>query len=216
MDAIFGGSESVILGTGATLHCGDLFVEMRHASGAVERVELVRPGAGVGGTELVVSPDERFAALFVYSGQSEQGYELFELSPMLRHVGGLPYVYGTGMAPVFSPDSRYLAMVVAAEWRTRATGEHAETLFDGSAGAILVDWGWLHVHAIPDGPVTSVPLGTLIERTFDVDTSAEWDLHELPAFVAPDRLAIGLPWGARVLVDVPPRGPVTTPRPPRA
>jgi hypothetical protein len=65
------------------------------------RVSLPYPASGYGGHELVVSPSDRYLALFLYSGQSEVGWELFEL-PGLRHIGRLPYIFGEGEPPVFS------------------------------------------------------------------------------------------------------------------
>jgi hypothetical protein len=46
-------------------------------------ITLPYPNAGYGGHELVRSPDGRHLAVFLYSGQSEQGWELFQLEPVL-------------------------------------------------------------------------------------------------------------------------------------
>lgn len=209
---MFGGSESVSLRSGATLRCGDLFVELEHAPERIERVTLMRPLSGVGGHELVVSPDQRLAALFVYSGQSEQGYELFELAPSLRHAGGLPYVHGQGDAPVFSADSRWLVMAVTGGWTVRETGEHAEDVLDPDArGTVLLDWAQLYVQRVPDGAVEHVAIGTEVSRAADPDALFAWSLHGCVSVVGDERVAITLPSGGRLEIDLPPRGSVTTP-----
>ncbi len=83
-------------------------------SSELGQIFLPCPSHGYGGHELVVSPHGLYLALFLYSGQSEVGYELFALQPTLQHLGGLPYVFGEGEAPVFSADDRWLAMM----WET--------------------------------------------------------------------------------------------------
>lgn len=164
---LFGGADEVALESAVLRRLrSSIGVDLVHHDGRTERTELPSPQAGFGGSEIVVSPDQHWAALFVYSGQSEQGWELFELAPTLRHVGGLPYVRGEGMAPAFSPDSRYLAMAVvgeAAGWTERATGRHAEDILDASAAedeSVLVDWAVLYWQRIPeesDAPTRGTP-----------------------------------------------------------
>ena len=48
---------------------------------AVDPIVLPYPDRGVGGGQFVLSPSERTAILSLYSGQSEQGYEVFESVP---------------------------------------------------------------------------------------------------------------------------------------
>lgn len=213
---MFGGSQSIELRAGRLRvpDDGGVAVELQAADGSVQRIDLPYPPAGVGGLELVASPDERFAALLVYSGQSEQGYELFSLEPTLHHVSRLPYVQGEGLAPVFSPDSRYLAMVVTSGWRERGTGEDAENLLDPEArGEVLIDWGVLYVQEIPEGHVEASPIGTWIQRKTEPDDLYGWDFYESPRFTSNDRLVLPLPWGAELALQVPLGGPVTTPSP---
>src|SRR5262245_41871257 len=100
------------------------------AGGATGEIVLPYPQFGHGGHELVVSPNEDYLALYLFSGQSEQGWELFSLVPELRHVGSLPYVEGEGDPPQFSLDGRWLAMMVAVEPRVRDTGEYFESTSD--------------------------------------------------------------------------------------
>src|SRR5262245_14852795 len=93
------------------------------------RAVLSYPHLGFGGHALVVSADESYLALFLFSGQSEQGWELFEL-PSLKHLGGLPYSEGEGDAPRFSSDSKWLAMLVTVTPRLRGSEEYFEDVHD--------------------------------------------------------------------------------------
>ena len=63
--------------------------------GAPHEIAAVPPLAGSGGPEFVgcefvMSNDERYLALFLYSGQCTQGFELFTLWPAFKHIGGVP------------------------------------------------------------------------------------------------------------------------------
>lgn len=214
---MFGGSDTVPIGAG-TLSCrgSEVAVELARRDGTVERVALPYPVTGLGGMELIVSPDERYAALFVYSGQAEQGWELFaidaEAQPALRHVSRLPYVHGEGLAPVFSPDSRMLAMVVTSVPCERGTGEDAEALLDPEArGEVLIDWAVLYAQRIPDGQIEASPIGTWVRRSMNPDELLGWDLYESIRFVSPNRLVLPLPWGGTLDLLLPLGGPVTTP-----
>ncbi len=90
-----------------------LAVDRAHALELIvgdEGVHWPYPNAGLGGHKVVVSPRETHAAVWLFSGQSEVGYELFALTPKLMHLGGLPYHFGHSEAPVFSSDNAWLAL----------------------------------------------------------------------------------------------------------
>lgn len=215
---MYGGSESVALRSGKLVRCGydnEIVVTLGGAGQADEVVRLPSPEAGLGGLELVVSPDERYAALLVYSGDVEMGWELFELAPTLRRVSGLPYVQGEGLAPVFSPDSHYLAMVLTTGARERGTGKAAEKLLRPEAkGEVLLDWAMLYVQRVPDGAVEASPVGTWVKRSMEADEVLGWDLYESLRFSGgKHRLVLPLPWGGVLELGIPLGGPVTTPSP---
>ena len=123
-------------------------------NGEMARIAIRHPGAGCGGHELVLSAEERYLAVYLYSGQSELGYELFYFRPLLRHICSFPYVFGEGFGPVFSSDEGRLGLA----WATNPTlclldegveGEHFTT------AECVVDWAKLRIQELPDGPATS-------------------------------------------------------------
>lgn len=212
-----GSANHVVLRSGASLSCGALmgkeqWLALEHA-GTTRRIILPYPHAGLGGQVLVVSPDERYAVLFVYSGQSEQGYELFELAPLLQHVCSVPYRRGQGDAPRFSPDGRWLAMVLTTTPIVRGTDQYAEDAFEPAGqGDVLVDWAELLVQAVPDGAPHATAIGTVLPRSFDHDAFADWRLHGALCFAAGDRVTVRLPWSPDATLEVVLPGPesVTT------
>jgi hypothetical protein len=124
-------------------------------------------------------------------------------------------VQGEGLAPVFSPDSRHLAMIVTVEPRERGTGENAEALLDPEAtGEILIDWATLFIQQVPDGEVETSAIGTWVQRSIDSDEIHGWDLYESLRFTRNHQLTVPLPWGGVIELPVPLGGSVTTPSPP--
>jgi hypothetical protein len=171
------------------------------ASGTIELPYL--PG-GYGGHELVVSPDERYLALYLYSGQSQQGWELFELAPQLRHLPGLPYVRGMGDAVQFSPDGAWLVMLVRNELRARDSGAYYESLCDPHAdGSAVIDLGHVYVQRVPDGAIERFAVGATLPLALDFDEVSEWELYDALRFTSPSRFEISLPWGERVACQLP-------------
>ncbi len=165
------------------------------------RVSIPIPSAGYGGHELVGSSSERFLALFLYSGQSEVGWELFELRPQLRHVGGLPYVFGEGHSPVFSPDERWLAMVST----IRDIGPD-----DDDSDALEIDWAEVRLQPLPHGPLAVCTL-----RLKFAQRPAERE-PEYPVLVVvrpPEPLRVDLPWGGQCLVPFPLPAAISAPGP---
>lgn len=178
-----------------------------------ERITLPYPTAGLGGGELVVAPDQRHAALWIYSGQSEVGYELFALVPALRHLGGLPYVHGEGVAPVWSPDSRFLAMLVGITPCVHGTDAWAEELLDPQAqGQLDVDIAELVVQDIVGGRAPRrAKVHARIPASLDPDAFSEWTFYEPLELLGGVRVAFAVPWGAQVEVDLPPPGAIRAP-----
>lgn len=179
---------------------------------AVDHEKLRWPSwrGGVGGLELVVSPDERLAVLFIFSGQSSQGYELFSLRP-LRRLEGLAEVHGHGSAPQFSPDSAWLVSLIDQPPRLRASGEYfEERQADDSSERAIIDVATLYVQ--PLAPVVGAPqrqpVGLELPLSTDLDWLQEWDCFGALVFRA-GLVEVRLPGGALVATALPPTGPLT-------
>lgn len=179
-------------------------------------IVLPYPHAGYGGHELVVSPDESHVALYLYSGQSEQGWELFSLSPELRHVGGLPYVNGEGDAPQFSPDGQWLAMCVAVERRVHGTDDDFEEVCDPDADdSVMVEWARLYVQHVSSTELSSQAVCVRVPRALDPDEVNEWATYDSMRFVSPTSLELTTPWQERIACSLPLSGILTATYPSR-
>jgi hypothetical protein len=207
----FGGQQAVRLRSGATLRCSPRApaIELVPSSGPLLALDVAWARGNFGGSELVVSPDQRLAALFIYSGQSEVGYELFGLEPTLQRLGGLPYVHGDGGAPLFSPDGRWLVLATTTVPRVRGTGEYAEeVLVPHASGEFLVDWAQLFVHPLPDGPIERLDVGMCIAASTDPDAMLEWRTYDGLRFKGPDCLVFEGP-GVSSEIKLPASGRIT-------
>jgi hypothetical protein len=203
--------DKVMLRSGAVLRAGAVAADSIWVTLDRQRISLGYPSAGLGGGTLLVSPDERYAVLYVLSGQSEQGYEVFALEPELRHLGGIPYRNGEGDAPKFTSDGRWLVMLATTHPVVHGTQTSAEEVLDPDAdGELVVDWAELLVQPIPYGAPRIVPIATAIPASFDPDAFEDWTLWDAWELRA-DRAVLRLPWGPEVEVPLPPAGPVTTP-----
>ncbi len=108
---VFGGLTEVSTSDGRAIRVDPTYPALRVSDG-INTVVLPHPESGYAGREFVMSADETHLIVWVYSGQNEVGYELFELNP-LRHVTSVPYVHGVGNVPVISGDGRTVAMAWA-------------------------------------------------------------------------------------------------------
>ena len=177
-----------------------------------ECLVLPRWTGGVGGMELVESPDQRHVAWFIYSGQSSQGYELIALEPALASVGGLREVRGHGSAPVFSPSGRWLVSLVDQAARVRGTGAYFEEVQDEYAeDRVIADWARLYVHRVPEAAPLEIAVGVDLPRATDLDIVQEWHPYDLVRFTSDDAIVLALPWGDELFITLPPAAPLTAP-----
>ena len=210
----FGGRPKITLSNGVELSTGRYFVQLGET-----RVDLPYPSAGYGGSELVISSDERTVAMFVYSGQSQVGYELFRIDAKkgsIERISGMPYEVGEGDAPVFSPDGRWLAMLASAGPYERDTGEYIEDLLDPQADEgdeIVADLAQLFIQAIPDiGRPSTIQrhfVGATIRKNADYDAIASWNVYDALSFSPEGRLVLAPTWATRVELDMPIAGEIT-------
>ncbi|GAA2708131.1 hypothetical protein [Actinoplanes palleronii] len=212
-----------------TAHVGAGVVEWRAgesaltlvAPGASDEVAPFEPRTPVGEYAFVVSPDERYLALFIYSGDIDaedhtHGFELFEVRPEFRHIGGLPAVPGRhGHPPVFSPDSRWLVGFVADGYRVRGTDQHFTDLFDKRSGArVTLDWASLRALHLPDQELHRVDVGVEMPVSSYPHEYMDWDTEDAVRFTAGDVVVLRMPWRQEIAVSLPPSAPVTGDRPP--
>jgi hypothetical protein len=195
---------------------GELRLTLARDRRRASSVALPRPSSGYGGHELVVSRDERLAALFLYSGQSEVGFELFELGAKLRPIFSLPYVLGDADPPRFSADATWLVMLVRTHggfgWYDdsdnlfdHADPPPAEDRATGDRRVWRLPWAELHVVHVP----TRTPSQAAITIETDAPPTsavlhATWSTHDRLVAVDAEAAELLLPWGETLRISLPP------------
>jgi hypothetical protein len=156
----------------------EIAIVVTYDGAAVARAAIPYPRHGYGGHELLLSPDERYLALWLYSGQSEIGYELFAF-PRLEHLHSFGYVLGEGNGPAFSPDDRFLALA----WSTNP-GLVLVDLPDMPAHPgvsphpITIEWAQLRLHDLVDDTATTCTISVDLPAGFPVETDdSYWPEH---------------------------------------
>lgn len=214
-----GGLEQVVTRDGRTLRVEvtrrSLDLVLHDAAGREAlRASIPYPRAGYGGHELVLSANESRVAMYLWSGQSEVGYEVFELGAALAHVACMPYRRGEGYGPAFSPD----ANTIVAAWATNTElyvdqEDEDEVELDDDARLVrptVVDWAEIHLRPLPDGPIRTCVVRVRLhaghpqqsDESFYPDNLALSDAEV--AFDAPwARVRVPLPLPESIVVDGP-------------
>lgn len=146
VQTLTGGFKELETASGATIRVeteNALTVIVDGGGQASQRITLPYPDAGYGGHELLLSKDETYLVIWLYSGQSEVGYELFRYRPTLKHIASFPYVGGEGYGPAFSSDERFLAMAWTVNFDLQVDDEDA---LENNVTARPYVLAWVEVH----------------------------------------------------------------------
>lgn len=169
-------------------------------AGETQRVRLPYPQAGYGGHELLLSASESYLALFLWSGQSEVGYELFAHRPTLAHISSFPYTYGMALGPAFSSDERLFAMA----WTTNS-GLYIEDEVELSGGLTTkpctLHWACVRLQPLPAGPPQECHIDVAIPAGFPFETDDRWDAIDL--VVTEHEVRLRAEWGTAIRIPLP-------------
>src|SRR5260221_4522852 len=170
-------------------------LHLRRKDGSTRSVLLPYPRAGLGGGRIIVSPSEQMAVLSIYSGQSEEGYELFNIADAITRVGGLGYEFGEFASYCFSPDETLLVMALAftcSEWWLPWDDGEAEP--DG-AERLAFGFGQLRLHEVATGKISVHELRVSAPQRWQ-PTRADYDPDLRPIFLSAQALPLSMPWAA--------------------
>ena len=155
-EPVFGGREHLVSSRGELINIDRSGSEIAVVVAAPNGKALVRAAINFrsedAGVELLLSPNERYLALYLFSGQSEEGYELFYFRPHLAHICSFGLVFGEGYGPLFSSDERWFGQAWSTNPELSLLDEGVEHLPDGG---FLIDWATLRVQQLPPGRATS-------------------------------------------------------------
>ena len=147
-------------------------------------VDLPYPRRGYGGHEFVVAPGERVVAIFLYSGQSEIGYELFSLEPSLAHLRSCPYRTGAGDVPVFSPDARLIGLAWTVNGRLvpEADLSFEEAMVgpdERLISPLALHWATLRVEDVATGDVEQCEVHVRVPAGWPMEPEDDCEVEEV-------------------------------------
>ena len=165
------------------------------------QIAIDYPAHGYGGHELLLSAEETYLAMFLYSGQREVGYELFRFRPALEHVARLPYVFGMGNGPAFSDDEGLLALA----WTINSGlyAEEAELDDDEcTVASCVLAWADVHVRELPDGPTSTCRIDVRLPAGFPFEGD-DWYTPQSLRISRAEGVAFTTDWGVDVRIPIP-------------
>ena len=176
-------------------------VRLLRKDGSADSVPLPYPRAGLAGGRIIVSPSERLAVLSIYSGQSEEGYELFGIADRLTHLGSLGYQIGEFASYCFSPDESLLVMALpnrCGEWWSPWDDGEAEP---AGSGRLAFSFGQLRLHEVATAKISVHDLRINVAEGWEpARTNYDPDLR--PVCLSAQTLQLHMPWGA-VTISIP-------------
>ena len=207
-DAALGGAYQIVAEMPSST--GRLTVRVLEGQTPLCSIELPYPGGGLGGGTFVVSPTGRYAILSIFSGQSEQGYELFKLDgeriEKIEHVGSLPYVIGMGADFAFAPGEQQFAMVMAFDCDFDLHDDRWEDKdLEVRDGLRIYPFGELRLHTIATGGIETYSIDVAVRLGSEPEARPGWSDRLGVAFPNSQEVLFNLPWGTRVTIGVPPR-----------
>lgn len=155
---------------------------------------LPYPGGGLSGGYLLVSPTERYVLVAMFSGQSEDGFELFERGTVLKRVFGQEYVAGEASSYAFSDDESVLIMAVPAactDWWSPWKEGAVEAAGDGR---VRFRFGEIRVFRVPSGERSVHRLWVTVPPGWEPDDDT-YDPFLKPELGPEPSLALSMPWG---------------------
>lgn len=170
--------------------------------GVLEQIDFPCPTAGIGGGRIIASPSERLILISLFSGQSEEGYELFVLDNGMRKVASQEYEFGESASYCFSPDESHVVMALpftCSEWWSPWDDGQVEPL---DRGRLAFDFGQLRIQEIATGHVCVSTIRISAPESWSPERR-DYDEDMRPRFLPDGTLALSMPW-RDIVTSVPP------------
>lgn len=151
------------------------------------------PSGGYGGGTLLLSPSEQYLIFSFFSGESEEGFSLFQIKDScLVPLFDSGYLYGEGASYIFSDDETFLVQSLLGGFGPW----YIEDAEKDEEGALYFRYGEINI--------LDIQADSLSRHKFHVYPSGNWDEEiDKPSYVSKitdgDTLRIAMPWGEEQL-----------------
>jgi hypothetical protein len=168
----------------------------------VAEARLPYPDRGLAGGRIILSPSEHFAVVSMFSGQSEEGYELFRVDTGLERVASMGYQPGEVASFCFSEQEDVLLMAlpqICSEWWLLWEEGQREP---DSRGRLSFRFGEIRHLVIKANRVSVHEIRISVNEGWE-PSHADYDPDLKPRLEA-KRLVLSMPWGeAEIPVPIP-------------
>ena len=151
------------------------------------------PSGGYGGGTLLLSPSEQYLIFSFFSGQSEEGFSLFQIEDSrLVPLFESEYFYGEGASYLFSDDEGVLFQSLLGGFGPW----YVEDAYQDEEGAPYFQYGEINI--------LDVKSKSLSRHKFRVYPSESWEAEidgpsAISKITGGDTLHIAMPWGEEML-----------------
>ena len=151
------------------------------------------PSGGYGGGTLLLSPSEQYLIFSFFSGQSEEGFSLFQIEDSrLVPLFESEYFYGEGASYLFADDEGFLFQSLLGGFGPW----YVEDAYQDEEGAPYFQYGEINI--------LDVKSKSLSRHKFRVYPSESWEAEidgpsAISKITGGDTLHIAMPWGEEML-----------------
>lgn len=171
----------------------DIFLSVRSGHETLSSYPFTCPSGGYGGGTLLLSPSEQYLIFSFFSGQSEEGFSLFQIEDSrLVPLFESEYFYGEGASYLFSDDEGVLFQSLLGGFGPW----YVEDAYQDEEGAPYFRYGEINI--------LDVKSKSLSRHKFHVYPSESWEAEidgpsDISKITGGDTLHIAMPWGEETL-----------------
>lgn len=171
----------------------DIFLSVRSGHETLFSYPFTCPSGGYGGGTLLLSPSEQYLIFSFFSGQSEEGFSLFQIEDSrLVPLFESEYFYGEGASYLFSDDEGVLFQSLLGGFGPW----YVEDAYQDEEGAPYFRYGEINI--------LDVKSKSLSRHKFHVYPSETWveeidGPSDISKITGGDTLHIAMPWGEETL-----------------
>ena len=171
----------------------DIFLSVRSGHETLFSYPFTCPSGGYGGGTLLLSPSEQYLIFSFFSGQSEEGFSLFQIEDSrLVPLFESEYFYGEGASYLFSDDEGVLFQSLLGGFGPWCV----EDAYQDEEGAPYFRYGEINILDVKSKSLSRHKFHVYPSETWEAEIDGPSDISKI---TGGDTLHIAMPWGEETL-----------------
>ena len=171
----------------------DIFLSVRSGHETLFSYPFTCPSGGYGGGTLLLSPSEQYLIFSFFSGQSEEGFSLFQIEDSrLVPLFESEYFYGEGASYLFSDDEGVLFQSLLGGFGPWCV----EDAYQDEEGAPYFRYGEINILDVKSKSLSRHKFHVYPSETWEEEIDGPSDISKI---TGGDTLHIAMPWGEETL-----------------